>query len=105
MPRAATSNQMGGDLRIKRVGQLTGAVSPDHFDPPAFASDSLAESFGSRQNREMKVNMDDVMSMGAGFSYTDGGKGKNKDDCVIEMTNAMNTERAMIGGRDGDPNQ
>ena len=46
--------------------------------------------------------MDDVMSMGGRYSLTETAKGKNQEDCVIEMTNAMNTERAMLG-RDRDP--
>lgn len=65
------------------------------MEPPAFASDSLAESFGSRQNREMKINMDDVMS--ERFSFPDSGKAKNGGDHVIEMTQGgLATERAML---------
>lgn len=93
IPRSA--NPMAQELRIKRAGQLTGKTpQQDHLDPPAFASDSLAESFGSRQNREMKVNMDDVMS--ERYSFPDSGKGKNGGDYVIEMTQGMNTERTML---------
>jgi hypothetical protein len=95
IPRA--ENPMAQDLRIKRAGQLTGGIKPtqDHLEPPAFASDSLAESFGSRQNREMKVNMEDVMS--ERYSFPDSGKDKNGGDYVIEMTHGgLQTERAML---------
>ena len=73
-------------------------------EPPAFASDSLAESFGSRQNREMKINMDDVMS--ERFSFPDSGKAKNAGDYVIEMTQGnLATERAMLEGEVNNPNR
>ena len=96
--RGNHQNPMAQDLQIKRAGQLTAAGIPpaqDRLEPPAFASDSLAESFGSRQNREMKVNMDDVMSVR--YSFPDSGKAKNGGDYVIEMTQGnMHTERAMM---------
>lgn len=41
---------------------------------------SLSDTFGSRQNREMKVNMDDIMSIGSSYDF------RFKEDAIKRKT-------------------